>query len=69
MRRTLIVLLIGLASVTVPIRLEAQDNKRTDLLTIELGTDQFAAGQKIALAKPVAGHLLAVNSNRIAASA
>jgi cytoskeletal protein CcmA (bactofilin family) len=59
MHRILVALLIGLASVTVQVPARAQDNKRTDLVTIDLGRDHFVAGQNVTVAKPVAGDLLA----------
>jgi len=55
MQRILAVFLIGLASVAV----QAQDNKPTDLVTVDLGKDHFAAGRDVTVAKGVAGDLLA----------
>ena len=59
MQRILVALLIALASVTVPVQVQAQDNKGRDLVTVDLGSDHFAAGQNVTVAKPVAGDLLA----------
>jgi cytoskeletal protein CcmA (bactofilin family) len=56
MKRFLVALLIALMGVTV----HAQDNNQgTDLVTMELGKDHFAAGQDVTVAKAVAGDLLA----------
>ncbi len=48
MRRILVIWLIGLASVTFQIQVHAQaqpeEDKRAELVTIDLGTDHFAAG-------------------------
>lgn len=59
MRRILVVLLIGLASITVQLQARAQDDTQTHLVTIDLGTDHFAAGQNVTVAEPVSGDLLA----------
>jgi cytoskeletal protein CcmA (bactofilin family) len=61
MQRIPMVLLIGLATVTLQIQGQAQteEDQRNDLLTIDLGKDHFAAGQNIAVAKAVEGDLLA----------
>jgi cytoskeletal protein CcmA (bactofilin family) len=48
-------LLLGHTTFTV----QAQDNRPADLVTIDLGTDHFAAGQEINVIKAVAGDLLA----------
>jgi cytoskeletal protein CcmA (bactofilin family) len=59
MFRILAAFLMGLASLAVQAQLQAQDNKRTDLVTVDLGKDHFAAGQNVTVAMPVAGDLLA----------
>jgi hypothetical protein len=56
MRRLFLALLIGLIGISV----HAQDSsKGTDLVTMELGKDHFAAGQEVTVANAVAGDLLA----------
>lgn len=50
-----LLVLLGLTTFTV----RAQDNNVTDLVTVDLGTDHFAAGQEINVIKAVAGDLLA----------
>jgi hypothetical protein len=59
MGRLCVVLLVGLASVALQLPVEAQDKGGTDLVTVDLGTDRFAAGQNITIASPVIGDLLA----------
>jgi hypothetical protein len=53
MRRILVIWLIGLASVAlrIPAQAQTEQDKRNDLVTIDLGRDHFAAGQNIAVAK------------------
>lgn len=54
---------IALASLTVPIPVQAQPppqgNNETDLVTVDLGQDHFAAGQNLTVGNPVGGDLLA----------
>lgn len=61
MRRLIVTCLAGLASVAFQIqaRSQTEEDKRNDLVAIDLGRDHFAAGQNIAVAKAVAGDLLA----------
>jgi hypothetical protein len=59
MKRILLASLIGFASIGFHIQARAQDQNRTDLVTMELGRDHFAAGQNVVVRQPVAGDLLA----------
>src|SRR5690242_1140457 len=59
MKRILLASLSILASIGFQIQARAQDQKRTDLVTMELGRDHFAAGQNVVVRQPVAGDLLA----------
>jgi cytoskeletal protein CcmA (bactofilin family) len=52
-------LLIGLASAALLLPVQAQDKKGTDLVTVDLGRDHFAAGQNVTITSPVLGDLLA----------
>ena len=65
MQRFLVALLLGLASSTVYVELHAQTNDKSDLVTIELGKDHFAAGHDITVTNAVAGDLLAAGSEII----
>jgi len=59
MCRIPVVLLIGVVNVALLLPLEAQDKRETDLVTVDLATDHFAAGQNITIINPVVGDLLA----------
>lgn len=59
MRRILLASLIGLASIGFQVQARGQEDKRTDLVTMELGKDRFAAGQNVTVRQPVEGDLLA----------
>jgi cytoskeletal protein CcmA (bactofilin family) len=59
MHRVLAISLIGLATIALEPKLHAQDQRRTDLVTVDLGKDHFAAGRNVAVDHPVAGDLLA----------
>ena len=59
MNRIAAAALIALAIPGFQIQAHAQDDKRTDLVTAELGKDHFAAGQNVTVGQPVAGDLLA----------
>src|SRR5579864_1573731 len=65
MQRFLVALLLGLASSTVYVELHAQSSDLSDLVTIELGKDHFAAGHDITVTNTVAGDLLAAGSEII----
>jgi cytoskeletal protein CcmA (bactofilin family) len=58
MRRFLTVLVMGLATVSFVALIRAQNEKPTDLVTVEMGQDRFAAGRNVMVSKPVNGDLL-----------
>jgi cytoskeletal protein CcmA (bactofilin family) len=59
MHRVLAILIIGLATIASGLRLEAQEQQRTDPVAVDLGKDHFAAGRDVTVSQPVAGDLLA----------